>query len=566
MSNENTASSYLRYLPPVLWEGDFPLMGQMLRVFEKILTGIDDNLVLQHGNHTHQAVEQVIAHLDQLFDPWHTPPQFLDWLASWVDLSFPTVRDPQLGTVIQVWDEYLRRKAISQIVQIYRKRGLKEGLNQYLNLYTLADKRPRIAVDNSSRILFTRPQAGKFAPVSTLVSQGSFANGTNVALDGLVAPTSIVLAPDGSLLVGDSGTLPTWIPAINEGVWQILPSGQYKQFNSAGKPLRIGPASWSLSNVAAIATDNATPWNLYVLDNVASASTNALYQLTSPDFAAANPLARRSDLAAMGFAVAMVYANGHLLILDRGASPNSGLAATPRIVDVQLNPFQVSARSLTQVVEPLSLTVLPNGNLLIGDGRPQNTTVPADIVLVNRSNNAQWIETLQLAAVPTGQNPLVAPVNTIHQSDTLWFVLDLGLKPYVPALDTTLKSKPFLRNLAESAVVYRIDLSSTPPQITRATELGELVHPTGMVQDNQGMLYITDSGEFANPSVSGGDRLNIWRALPHQFGVIVHFSSQRPTTTQEQRRIYQNISDIIEQEKPAHAIWSMVYGAPSLSS
>ena len=47
-------SSYLNYLPPVLWSsraaaGGFDL-GRMLCVFEKMLTGIDDGVVIGHGD------------------------------------------------------------------------------------------------------------------------------------------------------------------------------------------------------------------------------------------------------------------------------------------------------------------------------------------------------------------------------------------------------------------------------------------------------------------------------------------------------------------------------------
>ncbi|GHO83203.1 phage tail protein [Dictyobacter formicarum] len=554
MSDENRLSSYLRYLPPVLWEGEAPLLGRLLLIFEKLLTGIDDEQVIQHGDHTHQSLEEAIARLDQLLDPWHTPPQLLDWLASWVDLTFPTIWDPGQHSHIQIWDEYLRRRAISQIVQIYSKRGLKEGLSQYLDLYTLADKRPRIAVDNGSRILFTRPQSGRFAPISTLIGQGPYANNTNVALDGLVAPRGILLAPDNSLLVVDSGTPLGWNPATGKGIWRVLPSGQYTQSTTTGKPQRLGPSTFTLTDPVAIAIDNATPWQLYVLDNVSAAGANALYQLASPNFATANVLATRSALG-FGYPVAMALdTNGHLLILDRGNSP--GTTATPRLIDIQINPLQVSTpHTFTQVVEPLSLTVLPNGDLLIGDGR-QNAAVPADIVHVNRSNNTSWVETLQFTAVPPGQNPLIAPVSMVRLDDTHLFVLDLGLKPVFSS-----GSQPFIRTMAETASIYTIDLGSTPPTITRATEQRQLVHPTGMVQDQWETLYIADRGEYSDPQLAG-QMLRVWRAAPHEFGVSVHFSQQRPTTQQEQRQIYQNIADIVDQEKPAHTIWTMVYGPP----
>ena len=87
----------------------------------------------------------------------------------------------------------------------------------------------------------------------------------------------------------------------------------------------------------------------------------------------------------------------------------SQAAAIPKIIDVQIVPFAVTSRNLTTVVEPLSLLVQPNGNLIIGDGRQQNAAVPADLVLVDRSNNAAWVETSLLGALLADQNPLVAP-------------------------------------------------------------------------------------------------------------------------------------------------------------
>jgi hypothetical protein len=100
--------------------------------------------------------------------------------------------------------------------------------------------------------------------------------------------------------------------------------------------------------------------------------------------------------------------------------------------------------------------------------------------------------------------------------------------------------------MAEAAVVYNIDLQQQ--QITRTTERGALVHPTGMIQDALGTLYIADQGEQST---------RVWRATPHEFGVVIHFSSQRPTTQHDRRQIQQNISDIVNQEKPAHTNWTM---------
>src|SRR5436309_10176791 len=95
MTDTTDQSSYIRYLPPVLWEGDNPLLRRLLLVFEKILTGIDDDVPIPHNDHVHEAIEVLISQNYRLFDPWQAPPQFLDWLASWVDLELPQVWDVQ---------------------------------------------------------------------------------------------------------------------------------------------------------------------------------------------------------------------------------------------------------------------------------------------------------------------------------------------------------------------------------------------------------------------------------------------------------------------------------------
>ena len=157
-------SSYLQYLPPVLWEHDPPApefsLGAVLRIFEKVLTGIADDVP------AHPPLTAEIAGLDRIFDPWKTPERFLPWLASWVALQFPTLQDTDL------WDEYQRRKVTSEIAQIYRLRGLKAGLDQYLDLYAVGRTRPRVALDDGRRLLVVTPRPGTLAPVAGLVTQG----------------------------------------------------------------------------------------------------------------------------------------------------------------------------------------------------------------------------------------------------------------------------------------------------------------------------------------------------------------------------------------------------------
>ncbi len=205
----------------------------------------------------------------------------------------------------------------------------------------------------------------------------------------------------------------------------------------------------------------------------------------------------------------------------------------------------------------MSLLVEPDGNLIIGDAREQDVPVPADLVRIDRSNATNWVSTRLLAALPANQNPLVAPNAVVRQDDMYLYVLDLGLKPYAPALDPSLSGNPFLRNIAEPATVYAVSFEAGTPVVTRATETKQLIFPTGMVLD-QGILYICDRGEYSDPDLAG-ELLRVWRTLPHEFGVIIHFSQQRPTTPQERRQISQNIREIIEQEKPAHTVVTMAY-------
>jgi hypothetical protein len=105
--------------------------------------------------------------------------------------------------------------------------------------------------------------------------------------------------------------------------------------------------------------------------------------------------------------------------------------------------------------------------------------------------------------------------------------------------------------MAEQATVYLVNLAGQTPSIVQACESRQLVFPTGMLL-HQKILFICDQGEYGL-SVDL-DRIRVWRVLPHEFGVVIHFSLQRPTTADERLQIKQSISAIVEQEKPAHTL------------
>jgi phage tail-like protein len=84
-------------------------LGRFLRIFEAIW----------------EPLEQRQDYLQLYFDPRTCPPIFLDWLASWLNISLP----PRLP---------LRRKRrfLSEAMDLYRLRGTREGLSRVITACT----------------------------------------------------------------------------------------------------------------------------------------------------------------------------------------------------------------------------------------------------------------------------------------------------------------------------------------------------------------------------------------------------------------------------------------------
>ncbi len=101
-------SRYLKYLPAIYSEQD-ELMARFLMLFESFWN----------------PIEQQIDLIPNYFDPHTAPTELLPWLATWVDLSLN-----------DQWPEDKRRHLIRQAVSLYRKRGTKYGLREYLEIYT----------------------------------------------------------------------------------------------------------------------------------------------------------------------------------------------------------------------------------------------------------------------------------------------------------------------------------------------------------------------------------------------------------------------------------------------
>ena len=104
---EERHSNYLQYLPAFYREDD--LTGRFLHIFEDIV----------------KPIEGIVDNLAFYFDPGTAPQSFLPWLAFWVGL----VLDER-------WPEARRRQLIKSVVELYRWRGTKRGLSEYLRIYT----------------------------------------------------------------------------------------------------------------------------------------------------------------------------------------------------------------------------------------------------------------------------------------------------------------------------------------------------------------------------------------------------------------------------------------------
>ena len=102
--------NYLHYLPSIYRDDEF--VRRFLSIFEDVL----------------EPVEGILENIHFYFDPGMTPEGFLPWLAAWVDLSLN-----------ENWSIEKRRQLIRAGVELYRWRGTRHGLKEYLRIYTGVD-------------------------------------------------------------------------------------------------------------------------------------------------------------------------------------------------------------------------------------------------------------------------------------------------------------------------------------------------------------------------------------------------------------------------------------------
>lgn len=579
-----TTSSYLRYLPPVLWSttanGSLTL-GTFLCIFEKFLTGLDDNVAAPAPD-----IKSLIDNLAALYDPWQTPANFLPWLASWVDLTLPAD-----------WDEYRCRRAISDMVNVYQQRSSRDGLARLFYLGTdgpqmtpnpagnpapstqiqFPDLKPRIAIDDGNKLMAA--QLDPQAPVLpfTLQAQGPYWKNHTLFMEGLIAPQCLAIAPDGSLFVADNGYSYTGSlgPQITVAprLWQLNSVGDYPFAGGKPQPLQqINPTTgastdWTFQSAIGIAVLGSVASYLVCLLDREVTTTGAtatisytLYLLPSTTGFTARPFSTvppappwppsSPGVTFTPVAMTSTATAGELLILDRGTSYTSTSPANPGIVIIEnigsSQPPNFQRVAVANVTEPLSITPLANGDYLVGDA----ATGGLVLVQVNRSTPT-WTATSSPVAITN--SPLVAPTCLLATPSGDVLVLDTGLRPARPD-----PSNPFWPVVANPAAVYRIHLATTPATATLAVTSGRLVYPQTMALAGT-TLYLCD------PGMPMGAAPQSWRIFPSRIGVVVHIPGGATQNAQAINTVLGAIRNVMNQELPAHVFGEILTQSASTS-
>lgn len=137
---------------------------------------------------THGIIDQLPASLDPLsdfFDPTGAGPDaeqrdYLTWFAGWANL-----------VVSDDWTYEQQRKILARILPIYRKRGTREGLLEYLKIYaggeiTIEDDRPPIQIGQlTSAQVGINMIIGGFPPATPPLEVGMVSElDSNAVIDG----------------------------------------------------------------------------------------------------------------------------------------------------------------------------------------------------------------------------------------------------------------------------------------------------------------------------------------------------------------------------------------------
>ncbi|MBD1903821.1 phage tail protein [Trichocoleus sp. DQ-A3] len=466
------------------------------------------------------SLEKTIDHLPEVFNPWRTPTKFLPWLASWLALS---LQDD--------WTEYQRRKIISQIISIYQQRGLKQGLLTYLDIYVANKANPRIAIDDGEAVFRAQLTSDRMTELHAIAY--SHAVGDRGVL---LHPTAIAVDRENNYIVADAGGQEqgkTWLPAL----WKLSSTGEIQY--TGGLPQHIYSDN-KLRNPIAVVIDNQNQYYVLVQGDSTKGDKPTIYRFTS---GSTEPTRLIEDLKVFD-SVDMVLDTSanqkRLIILDRGNPSDTN--KIPKLVffnegsPPKREEQVLKLKNSVELTEVTALVIDSSGDLIVANARDPNSQEPADII---RLNHQDWSPIYLTQEVKKENNPLIYPTSLVFENSQSLLVCDTGVRG----------SSGSERTMAEPADIYRIDLSHSPPSITKITNNKKLVNPTKMAIDQKGELVIADQGE--------ANKNRDWRARSNEFGVVVLFSAQRSTNENERNKIRFEIEKVINDQKPAQTFWSM---------
>ena len=140
MATKEQQNSYVSLLPEVFQQYDTVPSGDKAGPTDlQRLMGIIEPMLRQF--------EALLDSVSDLFDPLSTTREdFLPWLASWTALVLRAD-----------WSVEQKRKVLSQVIPLYRKRGTKPGLEEYLKIYvgegvSIPDDPPPMQVGYTSTV------------------------------------------------------------------------------------------------------------------------------------------------------------------------------------------------------------------------------------------------------------------------------------------------------------------------------------------------------------------------------------------------------------------------------
>jgi phage tail-like protein len=517
-------SSFISYLPPVLWSQETDpdqFLARMLCIFEKILTGIDDDVALEFEGRAYQPLEVTIDNLARMFDPWRTRSDLLPWLATWVGID-PSIKLPELS-------EYQQRRMISAMAGIFRGRGLKEDLLAFLEIYTASEARPRIAIDEGITIFRAAALTDGTMRLHPICFS-STVDGAGGPVSAPLHPSAITVDPlNNNYIVADLGKAIKTVAGDKTlpGAWRISSSAE------PAIPIHQGDPFFE---PLAIVADSQQRYA--VIDGGyfgrPTLARSSIYRFAPPNYELSTIVSPTSSppLNVVRPVAMILDQDERFLILDRGMKTVAA-PAIPKLVRVGENPLTVEVFDLQDLIaEPTAMALQTNGKLIIADGQNQSETTPADLVEFDFANPA--VVRSLLGELPALRNPLVDPCGLAFETPETLLVCDTGLRR--PLKDRSV--------VAEPAAIYRVDLSASPPEIMQVSVERSLVNPTDMTIDRYGALLITDRGEEMTT--------RNWRLGTHEFGIIVHFSEQRPTSSDERKRIRREVVELVADQKPAH--------------